>query len=161
MAGYSTKQKNSLVEQYLNSLLSIRVFTAIGAKKKVQCPIRSGREVMTDFDNRQYIVGCINEAVANGASKHKSWKTVELNIRTYQRWFDGVNIRDDKRPKIERPEPSNKLSESERKAGIDCCNNPKYASLPPSQIVPRLADRGGNTLLLNQAFLAFLSKKVS
>ena len=97
---------------------------------------------MTDLNNRQNIVECINEAVANGASKRSSCKTIELNIRTYQRWFDGVNINADMRPETHRPVPSNKLSDAERKAVIDCCNSPKYANLPPNQIVPRLADSG-------------------
>ena len=97
---------------------------------------------MTNLDNRQNIVECINEAVANGASKRSSCKTIELNIRTYQRWFDGVKVNTDKRPETHRPEPSNKLSEAERKDVIDCCNSPAYASLPPNQIVPRLADNG-------------------
>jgi len=32
--------------------------------------------------------------------------------------------------------------DEERQAVLDVCNDPEFASLPPSQIVPRLADRG-------------------
>lgn len=38
--------------------------------------------------------------------------------------------------------PANKLSEKERDNIVAITNQPEYASLPPSQIVPALADRG-------------------
>uniref|UniRef100_UPI0025F4D9E2 IS3 family transposase n=12 Tax=Thiolapillus sp. TaxID=2017437 RepID=UPI0025F4D9E2 len=38
--------------------------------------------------------------------------------------------------------PANKLSEAEREQIIKTCNLPEYKSLPPSQIVPILADKG-------------------
>ena len=41
-----------------------------------------------------------------------------------------------------RLEPKNKLSETERQAILDVCNESDYASLPPSQIVPTLMDKG-------------------
>ena len=41
-----------------------------------------------------------------------------------------------------RPEPANKLSAEERAAVLDVCNSVEFASLPPSQIVPKLADQG-------------------
>jgi putative transposase len=42
----------------------------------------------------------------------------------------------------ERPEPANTLSGKERSMILETCNEKAYASLPPSQIVPRLADKG-------------------
>ena len=39
-------------------------------------------------------------------------------------------------------QPSNKLSEEERGEILKVVNQPEYASLPPTQIVPRLADQG-------------------
>ena len=48
----------------------------------------------------------------------------------------------DKRPDAIRPEPSNKLSEEERQTILNTCNEPEYANLPPSQIVPTLLDEG-------------------
>ncbi len=41
-----------------------------------------------------------------------------------------------------RPTPANRLSEAERDRIEATCNAPEFASLPPGQIVPRLADRG-------------------
>jgi len=38
--------------------------------------------------------------------------------------------------------PANKLTEEEREQIVEICNQPEYKSLPPSQIVPILADQG-------------------
>ena len=40
------------------------------------------------------------------------------------------------------PTPAHALSPEERQAVLDVCNSQEFASLPPSQIVPRLADQG-------------------
>ncbi|AJJ10558.1 integrase core domain protein [Yersinia rohdei] len=48
----------------------------------------------------------------------------------------------DQRPEASRPEPVNRLSQEEETLIRDICHEPEYASLPPSQIVPRLADKG-------------------
>ncbi|MDO8278696.1 MAG: DDE-type integrase/transposase/recombinase, partial [Burkholderiaceae bacterium] len=42
----------------------------------------------------------------------------------------------------QRPQPPNKLSDEERAAVLSICNSAEFASLPPSQIVPKLADQG-------------------
>lgn len=41
-----------------------------------------------------------------------------------------------------RTEPANKLSAAERVVVLDACNSKAFVSLPPSQIVPKLADQG-------------------
>ena len=51
-------------------------------------------------------------------------------------------IKTDTRTTVERPAPSNKLSEAEVRAVLDACHRPDTAHLPPTQIVPRLADEG-------------------
>jgi putative transposase len=51
-------------------------------------------------------------------------------------------VKMDARTTTVRPEPANKLSAAEQRAVLDLCNRPDYAHLPPSQIVPRLADEG-------------------
>ncbi|PMJ69194.1 hypothetical protein BCU17_14125 [Vibrio splendidus] len=51
-------------------------------------------------------------------------------------------VQADKRPICLRPEPANKLSQEERDAIIEVCNRSEFASLPPTQIVPTLLDRG-------------------
>jgi len=51
-------------------------------------------------------------------------------------------VRSDGRPMAVQPEPRNKLSPEERQAIIEIVNSEPYGSLPPSQIVPALADEG-------------------
>jgi putative transposase len=58
-----------------------------------------------------------------------------------QRWRNQATPLEDQRPVAKRPVPQNKLSEAEVKTIIDVVNQPEFQSLPPSQIVPILADR--------------------
>lgn len=51
-------------------------------------------------------------------------------------------VREDGRPVADRPAPSNKLAAEERDALLSIFHEPEYASLPPSQVVPMLADKG-------------------
>ena len=48
----------------------------------------------------------------------------------------------DKGPEANRPEPQNKISETEKKKLLEIINTPKCKNLPASQIVPLLADEG-------------------
>lgn len=48
----------------------------------------------------------------------------------------------DGRPTAVRPSPRNKLSHAEKEAVLDLCHEPRFSSLPPTQIVPQLADEG-------------------
>ena len=66
-----------------------------------------------------------------------------MSLRTFQRWVnDGDAVLADGRTTTGRPPPSNKLSEAERQQILEVANSAEFASLPPSQIVPSLADRG-------------------
>jgi putative transposase len=67
---------------------------------------------------------------------------MQISERTLRRWAKGGQVQPDQRPLIQRPEPRNKLSEGERAAVLAVCNCEEFASLPPSQIVPKLADQG-------------------
>jgi len=51
-------------------------------------------------------------------------------------------LHSDQRRLVPHPEPANKLSASERTAVLEACNSKELAGLPPSQIVPNLADQG-------------------
>src|SRR5690606_11272330 len=46
------------------------------------------------------------------------------------------------RPLAERPAPTHKLTAAEQQAVVEVCQRSEFSSLPPSQIVPKLADRG-------------------
>ena len=65
---------------------------------------------------------------------------MNISLRTYRRWYQQDTVQADQRPDAERPTPNNKLTEQERQAIVDVCNKEEFASLPPSQIVPRLLD---------------------
>lgn len=81
----------------------------------------------------------IDEAVVAGARRFKACAELGLSVRTVQRWQHQA---EDGRPLAQRPAPANRLSEAERAQVLAVLNEPAHASLPPHQIVPRLADQG-------------------
>ncbi|MCK5893729.1 MAG: transposase [Endozoicomonadaceae bacterium] len=70
-------------------------------------------------------------------------KETQISLRTYRRWVnaDG-HVRSDRQLDANRSEPKNKLSTSERQRILEIGCLPEYASLPQSQIVPSLLDKG-------------------
>lgn len=100
--------------------------------------------MMATTQQRIDVVGWIVDAVNAGARRSQACAIVGITVRTLQRWKpQGEDrVRADRRPLAKRPEPANKLSAEDRRQVLDTCNEPQYASLPPSQIVPKLADDG-------------------
>ena len=98
---------------------------------------------MTSTPDRHDIVTLIDTAMSAGARQSVACAELGLSERTVQRWMgpEGT-VRDDRRPLAEHPEPAKKLSQEEHDHIVATCNTPEFASLPPSQIVPRLADKG-------------------
>jgi putative transposase len=92
--------------------------------------------------DRRQAVALIEEAVAAGARQHKACEVLEISARTYQRWTQDEAVLSDRRPGAQRPAPPNKLSDEEREAILEVANSPAFCSLPPSQMVPALADQG-------------------
>jgi putative transposase len=86
----------------------------------------------------------IREAAQAGCRLAAACAEVGICLRTFQRWVqDGdEEIAADGRTLCVRPAPSHKLSEAERQQILAVANSEEFASLPPSQIVPTLADRG-------------------
>lgn len=74
-----------------------------------------------------------------GARRAVACREVSLSLRTWRRW---QQCPEDGRPVAVRPAPANSLSAEEELQIRETCHQPEYASLPPSQIVPRLADKG-------------------
>lgn len=99
---------------------------------------------MTSHAQRCQLVEWINEAVDAGARRYRACEETGIHPRTYRRWTQGQSgvVQADQRPEVVRPTPANKLSEQERQAILAICNEPENANLPPSQIVPKLADQG-------------------
>lgn len=85
----------------------------------------------------------IEEACTAGARLAKACKIVALSPRTVQRWQRPDDVPSDgrKTAAVDRV-PANKLSETERAEIMITVNQAEYAHLPPSQIVPKLADDG-------------------
>jgi putative transposase len=65
-----------------------------------------------------------------------------LTAKTLQRWQHSGEITEDKRFSPVRPIQLNNLSREEELVIIEVCNEKVFDSLPPSQIVPMLADKG-------------------
>ena len=97
---------------------------------------------MISTPDRRQTIALINKARHGGARLASACQMAGISARTYQRWTEDGNVRPDRRPVAKRPEPANKLTLDERQQVLDICHQPEYASLPPGQIVPILADQG-------------------
>lgn len=97
---------------------------------------------MISTHDRQEAVSLINEACMGGARKRAACLELGITLRTLQRWVQDGGVGHDRRPSAIRPTPANKLSAEEREAVLRVVNEPRFASLPPTQIVPILADEG-------------------
>ena len=89
---------------------------------------------------RKEIITLVNEACDSGARQSKACKCIGISAKTFQRWCQPDNARDGRLDA--KHEPCNKLTELERQRIIKVANEPEYADLPPSKIVPKLADKG-------------------
>jgi putative transposase len=97
---------------------------------------------MISTRDRRQAIELIDEAVTAGARKARACEELGLSVRTVQRWVADGEVGSDARPTAVRAKPQHALSQDERDAILAACHAPKHADLPPSQIVPRLADQG-------------------
>ena len=95
---------------------------------------------MTALAEREQVISLVTEAVAAGARQGPACAAISLSERTMQRW-QRDSLRGDQRP-MRVQEAKNRLSELERKRLLNVANSEEFGHLSPSQIVPRLADRG-------------------
>lgn len=97
---------------------------------------------MTDLPQRDQVMALVAEAVVAGASQWRACEVITLSERTLQRWQnDKAKGSCDRRPARVQT-PKSRLSELERQRLLAIANSPEFGHLPPSQIVPRLADQG-------------------
>lgn len=90
------------------------------------------------------MVELIGEANVAGAGLVSACREIGICLRTLKRWrkaFGGDGDGMDRRKGSPRL-VAHRLSEEERQRILLTCNQPEYASLPPGQIVPALADQG-------------------
>lgn len=97
---------------------------------------------MISAPDRRITCELIEDACRAGARRERACAEIGISDRTYRRWTREGGVKVDGRPEAVRPTPHNKLSDAERQQVLETCHRPEYASLPPSQIVPRLADEG-------------------
>jgi|LSQX01.3.fsa_nt_gb putative transposase len=100
---------------------------------------------MISAPDREKAIELIEKAVQDGACLRLSCEVSEITERTYYRWKKlkaETGSYADLRPTAQRPEPVNKLLPEERQEILETVNKPEYANMPPSEIVPALADQG-------------------
>lgn len=95
---------------------------------------------MTSLTERGQIMALVSEAIVAGARQDRACAAICLSRRTLQRWQRDQS-RGDQRP-VRVQTPKNKLDPLERECLLAVANSAEFGHLPPSQIVPRLADRG-------------------
>ena len=96
---------------------------------------------MIPASDRRQAVALIQEANRNGARLAKACEELNLSVRTYERWTAKGQVKEDQRPLAERPTPKNKLTKEERAEILRVVSKKEFMNLPPSQIVPKLADQ--------------------
>ncbi len=89
---------------------------------------------------KELCIELVWEAVNSGARKYKACDVLGIPTRTLERWEKKLEKKDMRQGP--NTMPANKLSQKEKKAIIEVCISDEYKNLPPSQIVPRLADKG-------------------
>ena len=85
------------------------------------------------------ILSLLQEATDAGAGLEKACETIDFSIRTVQRWKKQEIGEDGRKGPL--TTPGNKFSPEEREEVVTVMNLSTYRDLPPSQIVPRLADQ--------------------
>ena len=95
---------------------------------------------MTCVSQRQDIVAMVDQAISDGATHERACDVVGISTSTLRRWRPNDMVLEDGRPLADRGPAANQYSDAERERILDVCNRPEYSSLPPSQIVPQLAD---------------------
>ena len=99
---------------------------------------------MSEPQQRKDLLQLIGQACTDGARLKRACAQIGLSERTVQRWQHPDAQDGDRRVSglHERIEPPNKLSAFECQAAMAVLNGEEFKNLPPSQIVPRLADQG-------------------
>lgn len=96
---------------------------------------------MSTLEERQHAIKLLVEATTAGARQAQACEILGLSERTLQRWQSGETLNGDRRPQRDY-RPAHALTEDERAEVLAVANSEEFGHLPPSQIVPRLADQG-------------------
>lgn len=105
------------------------------------------------------MIALLDESCTAGARLAQACKVLELSHRTVQRWRQGGKVKADGRKEAAQGRvPANKLTEVKRAEILTTANASQFAHLPPSQIVPQLAD-AGRYLASESSFYRILREK--
>ncbi len=96
---------------------------------------------MISPSDRALAVELIQEANQSGARLALACKELNISVRTYERWVCEGGVKEDQRPHAIRPEPKNKLTKEEKEKILEVVKQEEFVDLPPTQIVPKLADQ--------------------
>lgn len=89
---------------------------------------------------KQMAIQLIDEAVGVGARQTKACEVLGITGRTLRRWRRAADLADHRKGASKICPQA--LGEIDKQRIIAVCNQPEHQSLPPTQIVPRLADQG-------------------
>lgn len=81
----------------------------------------------------------IQAACKAGSRRKPACELLSVTLRTLERWQREESFEDKRCGPITRP--ANQLTEAERTRVLEIANSAEYCHLPPSQIVPKLADQ--------------------
>ena len=90
--------------------------------------------------DRKHLSDLIEEAVGSGARRSECCNVLDFSVRTLQRWEKDPEQGDGRHGPV--TASASQLTQGERLKVIEVANSVEYRNLPPSQIVPRLADKG-------------------
>ncbi len=96
---------------------------------------------MISPSDRALAVKLIQEANQIGARLALACIELNISVRTYERWVSEGGIKEDQRPMASRPEPKNKLTKEGKQEILEVVKKEEFVDLPPTQIVPKLADQ--------------------
>ena len=99
---------------------------------------RRGQLIVSQM--RAEVMALIEEAQNSGARQSSACEIIGISPKTLQRWSQSENLQDGRIDA--KQQPSNKLTELEYQRVLKVANQEEYANLPPSKIVPKLADNG-------------------
>jgi putative transposase len=97
---------------------------------------------MTSLKERERILSNIDDACRNGAARYRACRVAGISLNCWYRWQQDRTVVADRRPGTQRCSPANKLSAQERSEILAVCNSARFGSMPPGQIIPKLADEG-------------------
>jgi transposase InsO family protein len=91
-------------------------------------------------EQKSQIIEGVRQACSDGARQRLACDIVGISPKALQRWVKADCLADKRQTVVKKPK--NKLTELEQARVIAVANSDEFADSPPSQIVPKLADKG-------------------